>query len=100
MSMNREMKRHLQRQGQLTDEGTPARAERRERRPRPPQEERTKPREFVRQVFAELRKVQWPTRNEVINYSIIVLMAVILLTLLIGALDWFFGTVILDLYER
>ncbi len=99
MAMNREMKRMLQRQGALGADGNPAR----QARPaptRPPKEERTSPGEFVREVRSELRKVAWPTREEVIRYSLIVLAAVVLMTTLIGLLDWGFSTFILGLYER
>ena len=74
MAMNRETKRMLQRQGQLGADGAPDAPQRRQPRPRRArQEKRTGPRQFVREVRAELRKVAWPTRAEVINYSIIVL---------------------------
>ena len=64
--MNRQTKRMMQRQGQLAPDGTPAR---RAPQPRPaprPVKERTGPGEYARQVRAELRKVAWPTRAEVI----------------------------------
>ena len=100
MAMNRQQKRMLQRQGQLGADGAPA-AKKRQAPPAPrPKEERTKPLEFVREVRGELRKVAWPTRPEVINYSIIVLVAVVLLTAYVAALDYGFGEVLLKLFER
>ena len=45
----------------------------------------------------ELRKVAWPTRAEVINYSIIVLITMIVLGLLIFGLDLVFGEGVLRL---
>ncbi|ALG85812.1 preprotein translocase subunit SecE [Gordonia phthalatica] len=42
---------------------------------------------FLKQVVSEMRKVVWPTRNEVINYSIAVFVFVVLLTALISGLD-------------
>ena len=42
----------------------------------------------------------WPTRSETINYSIIVLVALVVLTTLIGLLDYFFGNFVLDLYNQ
>jgi preprotein translocase subunit SecE len=98
--MNREQKRLLQRQGALNEDGTAARTERRSTVNRAkPTEERTKPAEFVREVRAELRKVAWPTRKEVINYSIIVLIAIALLTAIISGLDYVFGSVVLSLFD-
>ena len=100
MAMNRQQKRMLQRQGQLGADGAPA-ARRRQAPPAPrPKEERTTPVQFVREVRGELRKVAWPTRGEVVNYSIIVLVAVILLTAYVAALDYGFGEVLLKLFER
>jgi preprotein translocase subunit SecE len=102
MAMNREQKRMLQRQGQIDEDGAPARRERpRQPPPRPAErEKRTKPTEFLKEVRAELRKVAWPTRSETINYSIIVLVALVVLTTLIGVLDYLFGNFVLDLYNQ
>ena len=103
MAMNRETKRMLQRQGQLGEDGAPA--ARRERRaptaPRPSErEQRTKPREFVREVRAELRKVAWPTRQETINYSIIVFVALAVLMMFVGLMDYAFGDFVLKLFNQ
>jgi preprotein translocase subunit SecE len=50
-------------------------------------------------VRAELRKVAWPTRPETISYSIIVLIAVVFLTTLVGVFDYFFGEFVLKLFN-
>jgi preprotein translocase subunit SecE len=97
--MNRQTKRMMQRQGQLAPDGTPAR---RAPQPRPaprPVKERTGPGEYARQVRAELRKVAWPTRTEVINYSIIVLVALLVLMALIFGLDYVFGKAVFFLFK-
>ena len=100
MAMNRQQKRMLQRQGQLDTEGAPV-ARKRTAPPAPkPKDERTTPAQFVREVRGELRKVAWPTRPEVINYSIIVFVAVVILTAFVAGLDYAFGDVILKLFER
>ena len=90
MAMNRAQKRMLQRQGDLDAEGNPKAKRRPAPSPTAPKEPRTKPREFVREVNAELRKVAWPTRKETISLSGIVLVFLILMTALIAALDWVF----------
>jgi preprotein translocase subunit SecE len=101
MAMNRQTKRMLQRQGQVDAEGQPvARKRPAPQAPRPEKEGRTTPAQFVREVRGELRKVAWPTRSEVINYSIIVLVAVVILTAYIASLDFAFGEAILKLFER
>jgi preprotein translocase subunit SecE len=102
MAMNRQQKRMLQRQGQLGPDGEPAAQQRRAAQPRAPKpkEERTTPAQFVREVRGEMRKVAWPTRSEVVNYSIIVLVTLVLLTAFVGVLDWVFGEAVLSLFER
>ena len=48
---------------------------------------------------AELRKVAWPSRTEVINSTVIVLIAVVFLTSLIFGYDYAFGKFVLYLYD-
>ena len=78
MAMNRETKRMMQRQGQIGPTARPCATKRAAPAARPRSEERTSPGQFLREVRGELRKVAWPTKSEVINYSIIVLIAVVL----------------------
>jgi preprotein translocase subunit SecE len=101
MAMNRQQKRMLQKQGQLGADGAPAARKRAApQAPRPAREERTGPLQFLREVRGELRKVAWPTRPEVINYSIIVLFTVVVLTAYIASLDFAFGEAVFKLFER
>ena len=97
MAMNREQKRLLQKQGEVDEAGNPVRAR---REPSAPREERTSVAQFLREVRSELRKVAWPSRDETINYSIVVIVVVIALTAIIAALDFAFGEAILRLFER
>lgn len=46
---------------------------------------------FVRQVIGELRKVVTPTRKELINYTIVVLVFVIIMMAITWVLDLAFG---------
>lgn len=46
---------------------------------------------FVRQVIGELRKVVTPTRKELINYTIVVLVFVIIMMAITWVLDFAFG---------
>jgi preprotein translocase subunit SecE len=88
----------LQRQGQMGPDGAPAR---RQPPTRPaPRPTRTGPAEYARQVRAELRKVAWPTRAEVINYSMIVGVALVVLTALIFILDYGAGKMTFFLLHR
>ncbi len=42
---------------------------------------------FVRQVIAELRKVVWPTRSQLITYTSVVLVFVVAMMAIIGVFD-------------
>ncbi len=53
--------------------------------------QRTSPLTFYRQVVAELRKVVWPTRSQVVNYFFVVLVFVLIMMALISGLDYAFG---------
>ena len=99
MSMNRQQKRMLQRQGEVDAEGEPIRARRKQPSSGPPQE-RTGFIQFLREVRNELRKVAWPSRSETVNYSIVVLVTVIVLGAMIYGLDWVFSLFILDLFDN
>jgi preprotein translocase subunit SecE len=96
MSLNREQKRMLQKQGELGPDGEPIRARRGTQQRA---KERTGPVEFAREVRSELRKVAWPTRSETINYSIITIVTLIFFTLLIFGIDWVFSEAVLKLFN-
>ena len=95
MAMNREQRRMLQKQGQVDADGNPV-ATRREARP-PAASEKVGPGQYLREVRSELRRVNWPTRREVINYTIVVVATLIILTAFIAGLDYVFGEAILSL---
>lgn len=48
---------------------------------------------FVRQVISELKKVVWPTRFQLFNYTIVVLVFVVIVALIISAFDFLFTQV-------
>jgi preprotein translocase subunit SecE len=100
MAMNREQKRQLRRQGELAEDGTHIPRSRDAARPAPrPASERTSPRQFFREVRGELRKVAWPSRDEVVRYSIIVLVTVVLLTAFVNLVDYVSTEAILFLFD-
>ena len=98
-SMNREQKRALKKRGEIDDDGQPQ-SQRRQQPAQRPNEPRPTVREYVGEVRSELRKVAWPTREEVINYSIVVLITLVVVTTFIGLLDWGLGEGLLKLFER
>jgi len=99
MAMNREQKRMLRRQGELAPDGSPA-PRRPDRAAAPlPKEQRATPGQFVREVRGELRKVAWPSREEIIRYSIIVFVTVVVLTGFVALVDWLSTEGILFLFD-
>ena len=82
--MNRQAKRMMAKQG--TDK---ARApERKAPAAQQPTKERTGPRQYLREVRGEMKKVAWPTRSEVINSSIIVIIGVVVMATIIFGFDY------------
>ncbi len=45
---------------------------------------------FIRQVIVELRKVIWPTRKELIAYTTVVIVFVLIMAGIIAGLDYVF----------
>ncbi len=97
MAMNRQTKRMLQKQGQLGADGEPVAQKRKPPPAAKNREKRVGPVQFLREVRAEMRKVAWPTRDETVKYSVVVLIAVVFLTALIFGLDFVFGEGVLKL---
>lgn len=50
---------------------------------------------FVRQVISELRKVVTPSRNELVTYTIVVLVFILIIMAYVGGLDYVFGKLVL-----
>ena len=53
---------------------------------------------FYRQVVAELRKVIWPTRRELVTYTTVVLVFVSVLAAFVALLDLGFGRLVLKVF--
>ncbi|GGE54252.1 protein translocase subunit SecE [Pullulanibacillus camelliae] len=43
--------------------------------------------QFFRNVFSELKKVKWPTRKELVSYTITVLVTVVILAIFFALVD-------------
>lgn len=91
--MNRQYKRLMKK-----EEDRKKSAPRPQVKPQSQKKERTKPRQFVREVVAELRKVAWPTRQEVVSYSVVVLVSSIVIAALIFGMDYVFTKAVLALF--
>ncbi len=48
---------------------------------------------FLRGVKSELKKVNWPNKSQLISYTMVVLVTVVLLTSFIGAVDFVFTNI-------
>jgi preprotein translocase subunit SecE len=92
--VNRQTKRQMAKSG--TDR--PARGPDRKAQAQSRDRERTSPGEFLSEVRGEMRKVAWPTRPEIINSTMVVLIAVIFMGATIFALDYCAAKFVLYLF--
>jgi preprotein translocase subunit SecE len=53
---------------------------------------------FYRQVIAELRKVIWPTRKEMVTYTTVVVFFVMMVIVYVTLLDYGFSKVIFQVF--
>ena len=54
--------------------------------------------QFLREVRGELTRVNWPSRKDVTSYTLVVLVAVTLLTRFVFGLDQLFGALVLWIF--
>jgi len=66
----------------------------------PAAKERTSPVTFYRQVVAELRKVVWPTQQQLVTYFIVVIVFVLALIAYVSGLDVLFGKAVFWLFGK
>jgi preprotein translocase subunit SecE len=53
------------------------------------------PARFVRESVSELRKVLWPSRHELVTYSAVVIVFVVIMTAIVAGLDIGFAKLVL-----
>ena len=53
---------------------------------------------FLRQVIAELKKVVWPTRDQLVTYTIVVIVFVTVLALVVATMDLGFTKAVLKIF--
>jgi preprotein translocase subunit SecE len=53
---------------------------------------------FLGEVIAELKKVVWPTRQETMRLTILVLIVCIAVGLLLGAIDYGFSKLVSEIF--
>jgi preprotein translocase subunit SecE len=89
--MNRQTKRMMERR-QATQPRRP------QQRPTPERKKRAGPRQFLREVRQELKKVAWPSRRELALYTLVVLVSVVVLTSYVFGLDFVIARAVLSLF--
>lgn len=94
--MNRQMKRMQRRQGTANERAQAIAATKRAAAQE--KKKRTPPRQFLREVRQELKKVNWPTRKELVAYTAVVLVSVIVLTSFVFGLDFVFSKAVLKIF--
>jgi preprotein translocase subunit SecE len=50
--------------------------------------------QFLQEAKVELYKVNWPTKNQLINYTLMVIGVSIGVAIFLGGLDYIFGSII------
>ena len=55
---------------------------------------RANPVKYIKQVAEELRKVIWPTRNQMVTYTIVVFLFLIFMTALVSGVDFGAGKLV------
>jgi len=53
---------------------------------------------FLRQVIAELRKVIWPTRDQLTTYFVVVLFFVMVMIAIVAVLDYSFNMAMFEIF--
>jgi preprotein translocase subunit SecE len=59
---------------------------------------RTTPALFFRQIVAELRKVIWPTRKELVTYTVVCLVFVLFMVVIVTTLDYGFTKLVFEVF--
>jgi preprotein translocase subunit SecE len=60
--------------------------------------DRTSPALFIRQVAAELRKVIWPSRNELVTYTAAALVFIVIMSAIVLTLDYGFTKLVFEVF--
>ena len=57
-----------------------------------------RPGRFIREIISEMRKVLWPSRNELVTYTIVVIIFVVIMIAIVAGLDIGFAKLVLKLF--
>jgi len=53
---------------------------------------------FIGDVFGELKKVMWPTRQELLRLTVMVLLTCAICAVILGLFDWGFNKLVMDVF--
>ena len=56
------------------------------------------PTRFVREAVSEMRKVLWPSRSELVTYSIVVIIFVVIMVAIVAGMDFGFAKLVLQVF--
>ncbi len=91
--MNREMRRLQAKEDERAKKKRGDRAQ-------PQKKERVGIRQYFREVRQELKKVAWPSREELTTYTVVVFAVTTVITLFVFGLDWAFSKGVLYVLEN
>jgi preprotein translocase subunit SecE len=100
--VNRETKRMLQRQGQLDKSGEPAapvKSVPAQARSKADPARRGGIKKYFNDVKSELKKVKWPSRQDVVSYSSLVFVVLVLVIAFIFGLNLVFSKLVFFLFK-
>jgi preprotein translocase subunit SecE len=61
-------------------------------------ESRTSPALFFRQIVGELRKVIWPTRKELVTFTVVTMVFVVFMVIVVTSLDYGFTKLVFEVF--
>ena len=53
---------------------------------------------YIREIISEMRKVLWPSRNELVTYTIVVIVFVVVMVALVAGMDLGFAKLVLKIF--
>jgi len=57
-----------------------------------------RPGRYVREIISEMRKVLWPSRNELMTYTIVVIVFVVIMVAMVAGMDLGLAKLVLKIF--
>ena len=97
--MDAQEKAERQQKAAGTDRRTAAPAATTKRAASQEKKKRTGARQFLKEVRLEMKKVDWPTRTELITYSTVVLVTITFMTAFVFGVDYVFTRFLVPIFN-